>query len=222
MMFSRNIHAPHPLWCIAALGAIHAVGGVAIAPTTAQWSALKHLGRRSTSQGLTSCFACFSRYNNASVQPDAQSCAVVENNYTSPSLLSPLYSGYMQVSGRCKPVVAGAHLVSSLSGRTCQSSQLGCLLDSDNPSDPAAFTNKTCFQGSISPYYVSLVSPPLLTNSDSSDLPGTRWIFAMQQIFKPYSISPEKRVHLFPLKIRGTIIKVDQSLQNSLALWVRF
>jgi len=82
---------------------------------------------------------------------------------------------------------------------TCQSSQMGCLLDSDNPSDPAAFTNKTCFQGSISPYYVDI--------RNATDIQTA------------FNFSRETGT-LISIKNSGHDYKGRSSLQNSLALWV--
>ncbi|KLO08170.1 FAD-binding domain-containing protein [Schizopora paradoxa] len=113
--------------------------GVGLSPTAAQWDALNASVGGQLHKGTPLALPCFSSFSGTEVQPYAQSCAVVEANYTSTEFISSVYSGFMQ------PQWA-----------TCQQSQMGCLLDSDDPSDSAAFANKTCFQGSVSPYYLDV------------------------------------------------------------------
>ncbi|QRV95987.1 FAD-binding domain protein [Ceratobasidium sp. AG-Ba] len=49
---------------------------------------------------------------------------------------------------------------------TCQKINQGCLIDSDNPQDSAAFSPpKVCYQGSIAPYYISVKEPSDVTQA---------------------------------------------------------
>ncbi|QRV85209.1 FAD-binding domain protein [Ceratobasidium sp. AG-Ba] len=51
---------------------------------------------------------------------------------------------------------------------TCQKTAQGCLLDSDNPTDPIAFSPpKKCYQGSVAPYYISVRTPQDAINAFS-------------------------------------------------------
>ncbi len=85
---------------MAALNTVRAVAGVGIAPTATQWNALNASVDGRLHKGSPLALPCFSRYSDVLVQPDAQLCAVVEANYTSPSFLAPIYSGYTQVRSR--------------------------------------------------------------------------------------------------------------------------
>lgn len=82
---------------------------------------------------------CFSSYNGRPVQPDADLCAAVQQNYTDADF---------------RFVHPGAYM--NLQDEMCASSpEQQCLLDGSDPRNPAAYANnKTCWQGSVPSYYI--------------------------------------------------------------------
>ncbi|KAJ7186129.1 FAD-binding domain-containing protein [Mycena filopes] len=79
---------------------------------------------------------CFSMYNNQLVSSDAQACAVIQGNYTSPHFRIESFSANMFVEFE-----------------TCMDTGEKCLL---NPADLAAIAGQSCDQGEIPPYYIEV------------------------------------------------------------------
>ncbi|CAA7271039.1 unnamed protein product [Cyclocybe aegerita] len=84
---------------------------------------------------------CFSVYNNASVTPDPDQCAFVQQNYFNVHKpRADAFGGY-----------------SALQFEACMSTGDECMLDWTNPTNRAAFTlPQTCDQGSVPPLYVDV------------------------------------------------------------------
>ena len=85
---------------------------------------------------------CFSLYDGQPVQPDASACETIQVDYTNSTFLSQYYSGFMNGQDDA-----------CLSTPDDQ-----CLLDSNNPHNPLAFTNTSCNQGTISKHYIEVRS----------------------------------------------------------------
>lgn len=81
---------------------------------------------------------CFSSYNGQPVQPDYDLCSEIQQNYFDADYRFDHVSAYM-----------------NLQDEICASEpENQCLLDGTNPEDPAAYTNKTCWQGNVPDYYI--------------------------------------------------------------------
>lgn len=81
---------------------------------------------------------CFSSYNGQPVQPDHDLCLEVQQNYSVPKYRFSHAGAYM-----------------NLQDEICASEQENqCILDNLDPADPAAYTNRTCWQGSLPAYYI--------------------------------------------------------------------
>ncbi|OCL14667.1 isoamyl alcohol oxidase [Glonium stellatum] len=85
---------------------------------------------------------CFSTYNGHPIQRDVTACVAIQANYTLDTFRSPQFGAFMNGQGEI-----------CLSNASDQ-----CLLDNTNPNDPIAYTNVSCNQGSVSPYYVEVHS----------------------------------------------------------------
>lgn len=85
---------------------------------------------------------CFSNYNGYPVQADHDLCLEVQANYS---------------DANYRLSHAGAYM--NLQDEMCLSNpEDQCLLDTAAPGDPAAYTNKTCWQGSVPTYYINASS----------------------------------------------------------------
>ncbi|KAJ7859181.1 FAD-binding domain-containing protein [Mycena olivaceomarginata] len=102
----------------------------------AQWRSLNSTvgGRLHTATPFAQ--PCFSVYNNHSVNPDEQACAVIQANYNSPEFRVDSFSANMFVEFE-----------------TCMKTGSKCLLD---PTDLAAIAGQSCDQGEIPPYYIEV------------------------------------------------------------------
>ncbi|KAI5122687.1 hypothetical protein M0805_009740 [Coniferiporia weirii] len=108
-------------------------------PIAAELSALNETVKGRLFRATPLALPCFSRYENTTHTVDDARCSVVQSEYTLPELRAPFFGAYMQPEWE-----------------TCQASHQQCLLDSPDPTNPAAFENSTCFLGSIAPYYIDV------------------------------------------------------------------
>ncbi|THH13439.1 hypothetical protein EW146_g6785 [Bondarzewia mesenterica] len=109
--------------------------------TSHQWAQLNSTVGGKLYTAVPFAAPCFSVVNGVNVTVDAAACQAVQVAYTSPTLLVENFAAYMMP--QCE---------------TCQAKSQKCLLDGTNTSDPLAWENVACQQGSISPYYVSSLS----------------------------------------------------------------
>ncbi|KAH8597085.1 hypothetical protein B0O99DRAFT_85648 [Bisporella sp. PMI_857] len=86
---------------------------------------------------------CFSHFEGLPSVFNASACAEIQKNYASASFRIESYNGF--IYNQDEICVAD--------------SQNQCLLDYNNPANPAAFTNISCNQGSVSDYYIEVHSP---------------------------------------------------------------
>lgn len=86
---------------------------------------------------------CFSSYNAKPVQADPGACSSVQRDYTSALFRTQFFAGYMNTPDEICASSAGEE----------------CLLDNLHPSDPLAYTNKTCNQGSVLDHYIDVQEP---------------------------------------------------------------
>ncbi|KAF9262540.1 FAD-binding domain-containing protein [Marasmius fiardii PR-910] len=107
-----------------------------------QWDKLGGLleGRLHAATPISS--PCFSIVNGQEVQPNETACREVQEGYTDPDF---------------RLLRASAFMFPQL--ETCQRTVEGCLLDSTNPNNSAAWVGKECKQGSVSPYFIEVSGP---------------------------------------------------------------
>ncbi|KAI0707571.1 FAD-binding domain-containing protein [Cerioporus squamosus] len=86
---------------------------------------------------------CFSTVEGKSVPVDAAACAAIQSNYTDPTFRVTHFGAYMLPQWE-----------------TCQSSPTteGCLLDSNDPTNPLAINGVNCELGNVPPYYIEVKS----------------------------------------------------------------
>ena len=85
---------------------------------------------------------CFSFYNGHPIQPNSSACSAIQGNYLNPTFRSQYYDGFMNGQDE--------NCLSNPADR--------CLLDNTDPTNPLAFTNASCGQGSVSTHYVEVQS----------------------------------------------------------------
>lgn len=83
---------------------------------------------------------CFSNYNGQPVQPDHSLCLEIQGNYTSADFRLAHPGAYMNLQDEFCASVPDQQ----------------CLLDGSDPGNPAAYTNKTCWQGSVPTHYLEV------------------------------------------------------------------
>ncbi|KAI0068041.1 FAD-binding domain-containing protein [Artomyces pyxidatus] len=125
---------------------------------------------------------CFSNVNGKPVAQDLAACDVVQQHFHDPIYRATQFGSMMNTQWEA-----------------CQATSRGCLLDPNNASDPLAFENSTCFQGSIPPYYI--------------DVRGVSDVQAALQFAK------SSGVHLV-IKNSGHDYKGRSSAPGALSLWV--
>ena len=86
---------------------------------------------------------CFSSYNGKPVPVDPTACSTIQSKYTSATSRANLFSGYLNFQDEICAADEGDE----------------CLLDNRNPTDPLAYTNKCCNQGSISDHCIDVREP---------------------------------------------------------------
>ncbi|KAI9751186.1 MAG: hypothetical protein M4579_006165 [Chaenotheca gracillima] len=127
---------------------------------------------------------CFSSYNGQHTSSDATACDAVQKNYGNASFRSEVFSGYMESQAE----------ICALNAKD------QCLLDDTNPSNPLAYADATCGQGSISPYYIEV--------HEASDVQA--------------ALRFSKRTGIkLSIKNSGHDYLSRSILKGSLALWVR-
>lgn len=127
---------------------------------------------------------CFSSYNGQAVTPDPSACAEIQAGYTSGDFRAQIYNGF-----------------ANNQDEICSSDDTDqCLLNNSKPTDVTAFANRSCNQGSISPYYIEVQS--------ASDVRAA------------LAFSRENGVRL-SIKNSGHDYLGRSSLKGSLALWMR-
>ncbi|MCJ1237581.1 hypothetical protein MMC14_005568 [Varicellaria rhodocarpa] len=148
------------------------------------WSALNQSVHNRLHVGTPLALACFSIYNGQIVERDAVACSLVQQNYTSSTFRTQFCGGYMNSQDEI-----------------CSSNQTDrCLLDNVNPLDSIAYDNATCYQGSVSPYYIDIQEP--------------------DDVIQALKFSRETGIRLV-IKNSGHDYLGRSSLKGSLALWVR-
>ncbi|EIW51643.1 FAD-binding domain-containing protein [Trametes versicolor FP-101664 SS1] len=85
---------------------------------------------------------CFSSYEGKPVAANSAACAAVQANYTDPTFRVTQFGAYMLPQWE-----------------TCQAqASNGCLLDSNDPTNPLAFQGADCRLGNIPPHYIKVKS----------------------------------------------------------------
>jgi nitrilase len=126
---------------------------------------------------------CFSIFNGQTVSPDPALCAQIQANYTSDTFRAQFYSGFMNNQDEM-----------------CESNATDqCLLDNLNPTNPLAFTNKSCNNGSVSQYYID--------------------VHSVSDVVAALKLSRETGIRL-SIKNSGHDYQGRSSLKGSLGLWM--
>ncbi|RDW65599.1 hypothetical protein BP5796_10291 [Coleophoma crateriformis] len=153
--------------------------------STINWDVLNTTvqGRLHTAKPLA--FPCFSVYEGQTSPPDPASCSRIQKNYTSSDFRAQFYSGFTNSQDEICLARAADQ----------------CLLDSSVPTDVLAFgANKSCDQGSVSPYYIDVQS--------------------VGDVQAAFNFSSATGVSL-SIKNSGHDYLGRSSFKGSLALWVR-
>ncbi|KAK0474774.1 FAD-binding domain-containing protein [Armillaria novae-zelandiae] len=127
--------------------------------------------------------SCFSTVNEASSVFDPAECSQVQADYTNATVRSDHFSAYMLPQWEM-----------------CQKTSERCLLDPSNTSNPMAFAEGDCLQGSVPPRYIDVQSA--------------------EDVQKAFEFSKATGVHL-SIKASGHDYKGRSSLRGSLSLWTR-
>lgn len=124
-----------------------------------QWEFLNAtLGGR-LEKGTPVSSPCFSVVGGKNVTVDSNACAAVQKGYTDPTFRASIFGAYMNVSqvvyfrSRSRLLTRCMECVQP-QWESCQANSQQCLLDSANVSNPAAWNDFQCSQGSVPPYYV--------------------------------------------------------------------
>ncbi|KAG7091444.1 hypothetical protein E1B28_010480 [Marasmius oreades] len=124
---------------------------------------------------------CFSVVNGKQVPRNESACREVQQGYTNPDFRFPR---------------ANARMI--LQWETCMRTSEGCLLDSLNPDNSAAWVGKDCKQGSIPPYFIEVAGP--------------------EDVQKAFDFAKKTGTYL-SIKASGHDYKGRSSLPGSLSLW---
>ena len=127
---------------------------------------------------------CFSSYNGKPVAADPTACSAIQNNYTTALFRTDLFNGYMNFQDEICASVA----------------EDGCLLDNGLATDPLAYSNKSCYQGSVPDYYIDVQEP--------------------NDVVEAFQFAKETGTRL-SIKNTGSANSGRNSLKGSLGLWVR-
>ncbi|KAK0227831.1 FAD-binding domain-containing protein [Armillaria fumosa] len=152
-------------------------------PTTAEWLNLAHSVDGRLHGALPFPSSCFSTVNGASSTPNETECAGVQATYTNATVRSEHFSAYMLPQWEM-----------------CQKTSERCLLDPSDTSNPAAFGDSDCLQGSVPSHYIDVQSA--------------------EDVQKAFEFSKATGVHL-SIKASGHDYKGRSSLRGSLSLWTR-
>ncbi|KAK0210213.1 FAD-binding domain-containing protein [Desarmillaria ectypa] len=153
-------------------------------PTAKDWQNLADSldGRLHTASPFAS--SCFSTVNGVSSTPNETECTQVQANYASATVRSSHFSAYMMPQWE-----------------TCQRASERCLLDLSNTSNPTAFEEIDCLQGSVSTHYIDVQSA--------------------EDVQKAFEFSKATGIHL-SIKASGHDYKGRSSLRGSLSLWLKY
>lgn len=163
------------------------VRGIEGLPSAASWESLNRTVHGRLRSATPFALPCFSRYNGQPRQPDVSACAAVQENWGAGAYRTEFYSGFM-------------HSQDEICASSSSSTARQCLLDPTNPANAEAFTNTSCFQGSVSSYYVEL--------EEASDVQAA------------FAWAKSTGVTL-SIKNSGHDYQTRSSLRGSLALWTR-
>ena len=126
---------------------------------------------------------CFSSYNGKPVPVDPTACSTIQNNYISASFRSKFFNGYLNIQDEICASSAGD----------------GCLLDNRDPTDPLAYSNKSCNQGSVPDHYIDVQEP--------------------NDVVEAFQFAKKNGIKL-SIKSTGSSNSGRNSLKGSLGLWV--
>ncbi|KAG7091879.1 hypothetical protein E1B28_008280 [Marasmius oreades] len=124
---------------------------------------------------------CFSVVNGRNVQRSESACREVQQGYTKPDFR------FTAASARMNP-----------QWETCMSTSEGCLLDSLNPNNSAAWAGRDCKQGSVPPYFIEVNDP--------------------RDVQKAFEFAKKTGTYL-SIKASGHDYKGRSSMPGSLSLW---
>lgn len=117
--------------------------------------------------------SCFSTVNEESSTSNETECAEVQATYGNATVRSVHFSAYMLVSaiGSIDMQALNTQKNDQPQWEMCQKTSERCLLDPSNTSNPAAFEDSDCLQGSVPPHYVCLSSslPSVLYSPSRTD-----------------------------------------------------
>lgn len=126
---------------------------------------------------------CFPIVNDRPSQVNSSACEAVQAGYTTPSFLSQRYEAFMFPQWS-----------------SCMATSKQCLLDDSSPTDPRAWTNFNCSQGSVSSYHIEVQTD--------------------EDVISAFAFARTTGV-LLSIKNSGHDFKGRSSMQGSLALWTR-
>ncbi|KAK0474773.1 hypothetical protein IW261DRAFT_1422629 [Armillaria novae-zelandiae] len=164
-------------------GFLQSIFSASATPTTTEWLNSAHSVDGRLHGALPFAYSCFSTVNGASSAPDAGECSQVQADYTNATVRSEHFSAYMLPQWEM-----------------CQKTSERCLLDPSNTSNPMAFVEGDCLQGSVPPRYIDVQSA--------------------EDVQKAFEFSKATGVHL-SIKASGHDYKGRSSLRSSLSLWTR-
>ncbi|KAK0474772.1 FAD-binding domain-containing protein [Armillaria novae-zelandiae] len=151
--------------------------------TATDWLDLAHSLDGRLYRALPFASSCFSTVNGAPSTPNVTECTEIQDTYANATVRSEHFSAYMMPQWEI-----------------CQKTSERCLLDPSNTSNPAAFGDSDCLQGSIPPHYIDVQNA--------------------EDVQKAFEFSKATGVRL-SIKASGHDYKGRSSLRGSLSLWTR-
>lgn len=177
MLFSPTQHAS----ALAAIGAIVCTQSFSNRDV---WSTLNQSVHGRLHAASPFALPCFSSYNGNPVEADPGACSSVQRNYASALFRTQFFNGYMNTPDEICASAAGDE----------------CLLDHLEPSNPLAYSNKTCNQGSVPDHYIDVQGP--------------------NDVVEAFKFAKTNGIRL-SIKATGSANSGRNSLKGSLGLWVR-
>ncbi|KAF9076926.1 FAD-binding domain-containing protein [Rhodocollybia butyracea] len=178
-------------------------------PPTSEWNTLNKTvgGRLFTAKPFAS--PCFSDFAGLPAASNEAECNTVQENYLNTTFRSSQFNNFMI------PI-----------WESCMDTDQQCALDSSDPSNPLAFSDLPCYQGSVAPYHIEIETftdvqaafnfskatgvPLSIKNSGHdylgrSGIPGSLalWTRHLEQISYNASFIPEGGSHSFPAMTIG-------------------
>ncbi|KAL2041244.1 hypothetical protein N7G274_006189 [Stereocaulon virgatum] len=172
------------LFTLSALGAVVCSKILNHYDTRDIWSTLNQSVHGRLHASAPFALPCFSSYNGKPFQGDPAACSSIQKNYNSSLFRDQFFNGYMNFQDEVCASVAGD----------------GCLLDNSDPSDPLAYKNVSCNQGSVPEHYIDVQEP--------------------DDVIKALKFAKETGIRL-SIKNSGSSNSGRNSLKGSLGLWVR-